>query len=47
MNKMIRVQILNDTVCISHSAYSLGKGMNLIILPPGKSLDRVGSLTLL
>ena len=29
-----RVQILDETDCISHSTNTLGKGMNLIILPP-------------
>ena len=29
-----RVQILDDTDCISHSTNTLGKGMNPIILPP-------------
>ena len=29
-----RVQILNETDCISHSTNILGKGMNPIILPP-------------
>ena len=28
------VQILDETDCISHSANTLGKGMNPIILPP-------------
>ena len=32
---MTRVQILDETDCISHSTNTLGKGMNLIILPPG------------
>ena len=30
----IRVQILDETDCISHSTNTLGKGMNPIILPP-------------
>ena len=30
----IRVQILDEINCISHSTYTLGKGMNTIILPP-------------
>ncbi len=29
-----RVQILDETDCISHSPNTLGKGMNPIILPP-------------
>ena len=49
-----RVQILDDTDCISDSTNTLGKGMNPMILPPamGKivgqtrffSLDEVTSL---
>ena len=35
MNMAIRIQILDETDCISHSTNTLGKGMNLIILPPG------------
>ena len=37
MNTATRVQILDETDCISHSTNTLGKGMNLmnlIILPP-------------
>ena len=29
-----RVQILDETDCISHSSNTFGKGMNPIILPP-------------
>ena len=29
-----RVQILDETDCISHSTNTLGKGMDQIILPP-------------
>ena len=29
-----RVQILDETCCISHSTNTLGKGMNPIIFPP-------------
>ena len=29
-----RVQILDETDCISHSPNTLGEGMNPIILPP-------------
>ena len=29
-----RVQILDETDCISHCTNTLGKGMNPIILPP-------------
>ena len=32
MDMVIRIQILEEPVSISHSAYTLGKGMNLIIL---------------
>ena len=35
MNTATRVQILDETHCISHSTNTLGKGMNPIILPPG------------
>ena len=34
MDMATQVQILAKTVCISGSAYTLGKGMNPIILPP-------------
>ena len=34
MDTAIRVQILDDTDCVSHSTNTLGKGMNPIILPP-------------
>ena len=33
-NTTIRVQILDETDCISRSTNTLGKGMNPIILPP-------------
>ena len=33
MNSAKRIQILDETVYISHSANTLGKGMNPIILP--------------
>ena len=33
MNTATQVQILDATVCISHRADTLGKGMNPIILP--------------
>ena len=36
MDTTTRVQILDKTVCISHSTNTLGKGMNPIILPPAK-----------
>ena len=31
---LLKVQILDETDCISHSTNTLGKGMNPIILPP-------------
>ena len=34
MDTASRVQILDETHCISHSTNTLGKGMNPIILPP-------------
>ena len=34
MDTAIRVQILDETDCISHCTNTLGKGMNPIILPP-------------
>ena len=34
MDTATRVQILDETDCISHSTNTIGKGMNLIILPP-------------
>ena len=33
----IQVQIIDETVCLSHCANTLGKGMNLTILPSSKS----------
>ena len=34
MDTATRVQILDETDCISHSTNTLGEGMNPIILPP-------------
>ena len=34
MDTVKRVQILDEADCISHGTNTLGKGMNLIILPP-------------
>ena len=34
MDTTKRVQILDETDCVSHSPNTLGKGMNPIILPP-------------
>ena len=36
MDIATQVQILDKTICISHSISNLGKGMNPIILPPAK-----------
>ena len=49
MDTVIRVQILDVVVCISHSANKLRKGMNPTVLHPamGKLLGRLGSVTLL
>ena len=43
-----RVQILDETDCISHSTNTLGKGMNPIILPPamGEIVGQTGSSAL-
>ena len=48
MDTATRVQILDLTDCISHSPNILGKGMNLIILPPamGKQQGRLCSSAL-
>ena len=42
MDTANRVQILDDAVCISYSAYILWKGMNLTILLPviGKIVEQ-------
>ena len=42
MDTATRVQILDETDCISHSTNTLGKGMNPIILPPamGKIVEQ-------
>ena len=34
MDTATRVQILDETDCISHSTNTLGKGVNPIIFPP-------------
>ena len=34
MNMPTRVLFSDEAVCISHSAYTLGKGINPTILPP-------------
>ena len=34
MDTATRVQILDETDCISYSTNTIGKGMNPIILPP-------------
>ena len=48
MDTATRVQILDETDCISHSTNTLGKGMNPIILPPAmdKYQGRQGSSAL-
>ena len=33
MDKATQVQILDEAICISHSANTLGKGVNSTILP--------------
>ena len=38
MDTVTRVQILDETDCISHSTNTLGKGMNPIILPPAMGI---------
>ena len=38
MDTATRVQILDETDCISRSTNTLGKGMNPIILPPAIGL---------
>ena len=44
MDTATRVQILDETDCISHCTNTLGKGMNPIILPPamGKIVGQTG-----
>ena len=44
MDTATRVQILDETDCISNSTNTLGKGMNPIILPPamGKIAGQTG-----
>ena len=34
MNTTTRIQIIDETDCISHIINTFGKGMNPIILPP-------------
>ena len=48
MDTATRVQILDETDCLSHSTNTLGKGMNPIILSPamGKKQDRLSSSAL-
>ena len=48
MKLLTQVQILDETICISYSTITLGKGMNLFVLPPAmkKQLGRLGSLAL-
>ena len=44
MDTVTRVQILDDTDCISHCTNTLGKGMNPTVLPP--AMGRLGSSAL-
>ena len=37
MDTANQVQILDETVCMSHSTNTLGKGINPTILPPAMS----------
>ena len=48
MDSSIRVQFLDEAVGISHSANTLGKGMNPYILPPamGKIVGQTGLFNL-
>ena len=46
MDTSTRVQILDETDCISDSTNTFGKGMNPIILPPAMS-DRLSSSALM
>ena len=48
MDTMTQVQILEETVCISHSTNTLGKSMNQTILPPAmdKIVDHTGFFSL-
>ena len=48
METTTRVQILDETDCISHITNTLAKGMDPIILPPamGKQYGRLGSSAL-
>ena len=47
MDTATRVQILNETNCISHSTNTFGQGMNPIILPPAMGkYGRLGSSAL-
>ena len=48
MDTTTRVQILNESVCISHSSNTLGKVMKPAILPPamGKMVTQTGLFSL-
>ena len=48
MDTVTRVQIRDETDCISHCTNTLGKGMNPIILPPamGKIVGQTVFLSL-
>ena len=44
MDTATRVEILDETDCISHSTNTLGKGMDPIILPP--AMGKIGFISL-
>ena len=48
MDTITRVQTLGEAVCISHSANTIGKGMNTTILLPamGKTVGQTRLFTL-
>ena len=46
MDTAKRVQILDETDCISRSTNTLGKGMNPIILPPAMGKGQTGLFSL-
>ena len=48
MNTLTRVQILDETVSISHNANALGKGMNPTIpsTAMGESVEQIGLFNL-
>ena len=48
MDSATWVQILEEADCIQHSTYTLGEGVNLIIIPParGKIVGQTGFFNL-